>query len=130
MSVQFKPGGAFPFLLLPAAELHNEVVSLKTLWEASARLLRERLLEASTRATRFRILEQFLLARLAGSPGELHPAVCLACASFQAVRERSSIAAVIERLGLDHKRFIHLFDEAVGLTPKRFCRVVRFQDGT
>ena len=32
------------------------------------------------------------------------------------------------QLGLSPKRFISLFEEAVGLTPKVFCRVLRFQD--
>src|SRR5712691_2869807 len=31
LSVHFKPGGAFPFLPWPAAELTNQVVSLETL---------------------------------------------------------------------------------------------------
>jgi AraC-like DNA-binding protein len=31
-------------------------------------------------------------------------------------------------LDLSPKRFIHLFGEATGLTPKMFCRVLRFQE--
>ncbi len=32
-----------------------------------------------------------------------------------------------ERLGLSPKRFIQLFSQQVGLTPKVYCRVQRFQ---
>src|SRR5579859_348489 len=32
MGASFKPDGAFPFLKLPAGELHNMDVSLETLW--------------------------------------------------------------------------------------------------
>jgi AraC-like DNA-binding protein len=127
LSVHFKPGGAFPFLPLPAAELSNAVVSLETLWGASARDLREQLLAADNPAARFAILSQFLLARLA-RPREPHPAVSFALAAFQVGRARPSISEVSERLGLDPKRFIRLFHEEVGLTPKRFCRVIRFQE--
>jgi AraC-like DNA-binding protein len=127
MGVHFKPGGAFPFLPFPAAALDNQVVSLEMLWGASARNLREQLLAAATPETRFRILERFLLERVARSR-EPHPAVSFALAEFQAVQEHRSISEVTERLGLSPKRFIQLFREEVGLTPKLFCRVLRFQE--
>lgn len=38
-----------------------------------------------------------------------------------------SIAVTTERVGLSSRRFIELFRRQVGLTPKVFCRVRRFQ---
>lgn len=127
IGAHFKPGGAAPFLPLPASELDNEVVSLETLWGAAAADLREQLLAAALPESRFRILEQFLLARLA-QERESRPAVSFALSAFQVARARPSIAEITEQLGLNPKRFIHLFREEVGLTPKRFCRVLRFQE--
>jgi AraC-like DNA-binding protein len=37
------------------------------------------------------------------------------------------VGVVVDRTGLSHRRFLGLFTEQVGLTPKRFCRVRRFQ---
>jgi len=71
------------------------------------------------------ILERFLLAHAAWEQ-QPHPAVTFALASFQAGRH--SISEVTAQLGLSPRRFIHLFKEAVGLTPKVYCRVLRFQD--
>jgi AraC-like DNA-binding protein len=34
---------------------------------------------------------------------------------------------VVDEVGYSHRRFIELFDDAVGLTPKRYCRVQRLQ---
>ena len=34
LGIQFKPGGAFPFLNMPASELHDLHVPLETLWKA------------------------------------------------------------------------------------------------
>jgi len=74
MGVHFRPGGAFPFLGLPAEELRNAHASLETLWGAKAAELRDRLLEAETPEARFRALERALLA-WASRPLARHPAV-------------------------------------------------------
>ncbi|MFL5692257.1 MAG: DUF6597 domain-containing transcriptional factor [Ktedonobacteraceae bacterium] len=127
MGVHFKPGGAFPFLSLPASELRDTHVSLDMLWGATARDLYEQLLAAQTPETRFRILEQSLLAHLARSWSR-HPAVTFALSEFQNVSHMQTISAVTERIGLSQRRFIQVFYEEVGLTPKLFCRVRRFQE--
>ena len=130
VSVHFKPGGAFPFLPLPAGELHNRNVSLDELWGQEASDLREQLLEAGTPDSMFRILEQFLLSHIA-RPLALHPAVAYSLKEFQRVPpypNTQTISEVSERIGLSHKRFVQVFREAVGLTPKLFCRVLRFQE--
>src|SRR5262249_2044097 len=127
IGVHFKPGGAFPFLTLPAGELHDEIVSLETLWGAAASRLRDQLLEASTPEVRFRILERFLLER-AAQPLARHSAVTFALKEFQRVPHLRTVSDVTEHIGLSSKRFIQLFSEEVGLTPKLFCRVRRFQE--
>src|SRR5262245_12651347 len=53
IGVHFKPGGAFPFLGLPAGDLADTHVDLETLWGPSAGRLRERLCGARTPAERF-----------------------------------------------------------------------------
>jgi AraC-like DNA-binding protein len=127
MGVHFKPGGSFPFLSLPASELRDTHVSLDMLWGAMARDLYEQLLAAQTPETRFRILELSLLAHLA-RPWSRHPAVTFALSEFQSVSCMQTISAVTERIGLSQRRFIQVFHEEVGLTPKLFCRVRRFQE--
>lgn len=39
-----------------------------------------------------------------------------------------TISEVTARTGLSPRRFIQLFEQAVGLTPKLFCRVQHFQE--
>ncbi len=127
MYVCFKPGGARAFLPMPAAELTNQVVDLSMLWGTAAFDLREQLQAAQANDDRVRILERFLLARVAWEQAP-HPAVTFALAEFLAGHKRRSISEVTTHLSLSPKRFIHLFEEAVGLTPKVFCRVLRFQE--
>jgi AraC-like DNA-binding protein len=43
-------------------------------------------------------------------------------------RQAPGIAAVTGQIGLSARRFIQLFSQEVGLAPKLFCRVRRFQE--
>ncbi len=124
--VHFKPGGAFPFLGLPAGELHNRLVSLEDVWGRLAGELRERLLESPTPGAKFRVMEEILLAR-AGRRLVRHPAVVFALSQFRGAPHARTVAEVTERTGLSARRFIEVFGGEVGLTPKVFCRVRRFQ---
>ena len=67
-NVSFKPGGAYPFLQLPLAELHNHIVSLDAIWGRRAAEIREQLSLAPTTPARFALLERLLLARLYEAP--------------------------------------------------------------
>jgi AraC-like DNA-binding protein len=127
MGVHFRPGGAYPFFKLPAGELHNEHVDLGALWGwQEVRDLRERLLAALKPEQKLRILERALLVKLRDG-FERHPAVAYALGEFHTAPEGRSIAAVTDRTGFSARRFIDLFEREVGLTPKLFCRVRRFQ---
>jgi AraC-like DNA-binding protein len=126
MGVHFKPGGAFPFLGLPAGELADAHVNLETLWGRSAVELRERLCGAATPAERFRLLEEALLAHLF-RPLEHHYAVPTALDAFGQMDTCATVRDVARHIGLSQRRFIQVFTEEVGLTPKLFSRVRRFQ---
>lgn len=126
IGIHFKPGGSFPFFRLPVDELHNQHVSLEDLWGAEAGLLRERILAAATPREKFQLLESCLTAR-AIRPLERHRAVDCALGLFRNIHTAPAIAAVADDIGISSRRFIQLFSDQVGLTPKVFCRVRRFQ---
>jgi AraC-like DNA-binding protein len=126
IGVHFRPGGAFPFLGLPAGELADAHVDLETLWGRAAVELRERLCVAATPAERFRLLEEALLARLF-RPLIHHDAVSVALDAFGRMDAGSTVQEVARRVGLSHRRFIQIFSAEVGITPKLFCRIQRFQ---
>jgi AraC-like DNA-binding protein len=125
MGVHFRPGGGFPFLGMPADEMHGQQVSLRDLWGGFARELRERLLAAEGVKARFDLLEAALL-RQTLRPLGFHPAVHFAIGQFGAPRQ-STVADVVENTGLSARRFIELFRAQVGMSPKQYSRVRRFQ---
>jgi AraC-like DNA-binding protein len=124
IGVHFEPGGAWPLLGVPPGELADAHVDLETLWGRPARELRERLIAEPTPARRFRILEEALLARLT-APARSHAAVH---AAIDLLGQRGvHVASVAASVELSHRRLIELFTAEVGLTPKLFARLCRFQ---
>jgi AraC-like DNA-binding protein len=125
VGVHFRPGGAFPFLGIPAGELANTHVDLADLWGPLASQLRERLCDA-TPAQRFSVLEAALASRLYHPP-QRHDAVSLALNAFEQIGGKVRVRDVARRVGLSQRRFIQVFAAEVGLTPKLYERIRRFQ---
>ena len=126
IGVSFRPGGAVPFLKLPSDELYNQHVELEDLWGRLARELRERALAATNPAEKVRVVELMLLERAAGMfVGQ--PVVEYAVENFLAQPATSRITEVADKTGFSSRRFAEMFREHVGMTPKLFCRVRRFQ---
>ena len=126
LGVQFKSGGAFPFLKLPISELHNLHVPLQDVCGKKGPEVYERLMAASTPLARFRIMEQFLLSQVCRSV-DLDPAVSFALQRFQTAPLDCSVSGIVEMTGLTHRRFGQLFSRQVGMKPKLFLRLQRFQ---
>jgi AraC-like DNA-binding protein len=126
VGIQFQPGGTFPFFREPASAVANQSGPLDDLWHGAAGEMREQLLAAGSPDAMFRLLERILLARLM-RPLELHPAIQFARSHICRAPEVVTVAGVMEQIGLSQRRFIELFRDQIGLTPKAFCRVRRFQ---
>jgi len=125
IGVHFRPGGALPFLGVPASELANTHVDLADLWGPLAGQLRERL-RATRPAQRFSVLEAALVSRL-HHPPERHDAVSVALNTFEQTGAQVRVRDVARRVGLSQRRFIQVFAAEVGLTPKLYYRIRRFQ---
>lgn len=125
VGVSFAPGGAAPFLDRPASELRNQTVSLETIWGSGGRRLRNCLLDAPTARAKFRVLEVTLREQLTASDAR-----SFVNEAVEIVRAHSgtlSVNTLVERTGYSHRHVVDCFRANVGLSPKRFCRVVRFQ---
>ncbi len=126
IGVHFKPGGAYPFLGLPANELLNSIEPLDALWGGRAVSLRERLLEANGTTSKFRILEDFFLTEMRRCL-PLNSAVEFAVNKLHWASSSSRISEITGKLGMSPRNFIEIFSKQVGLTPKLFSRLQRFQ---
>jgi AraC-like DNA-binding protein len=126
MGVHFRPGGSFPFMKIPAGEVQGAIVPWEEIWRGRASALRERLLENPAPAVRFRLLERFLLDEIA-RPLAWHPSVAFGLTRFASADPPASVAEVVDRTGLSQRRFTGVFRDQVGLSPKVYSRLLRFQ---
>jgi AraC-like DNA-binding protein len=126
VGVVFKPGGTAEFFRDSAWAMRGRDVPLEALWGvAGTALLREALLEAPTPEAALDVLEQAL--RQAPDGRQAHPAVTFALSRFHRQPEVARVGAVTDAIGMSAKRFIEGFKAEVGLTPKQYCRLMRFQ---
>jgi AraC-like DNA-binding protein len=125
IGMQLLPGAAQALLGQPADELAGRHVRLEDVWGSSAALMREQVLAAPTPEGKLRTFEALLLRRLAGvSQRAVNPAITRALAQLDAgMRVDEAVACS----GYSHRQFIRLFAQAVGLPPKLYGRVQRFQ---
>lgn len=126
LGVHFKPGGAFPFLSVLATELADAHADLADLWGQSALELRERLCAVSTHRKRFQVMEEVLTCRLRRSQRG-HPAVPIALHLLGAAGTGASIRDLAREVGICQRRFSQVFAAQVGLPPKLFSRILRFE---
>ncbi len=121
------PGAARLLFGVDESELAHLHTPLEDLWGTAARTLRDRLQNAGSPAQKLRLFEQslahVLTARLSKQK-PLHPAVAHALLRFE---QGAGIDQVVRDVGYSHRRFLTLFRSQVGLAPKRYCQVQRFQ---
>jgi AraC-like DNA-binding protein len=146
VGVQFGPGGASPFFRMPLSELEDASFDMADLWGAQAGWVRERVLAAPTPRAMLEVLATCLEERLGmaacattkigagayarsgfGSTVRLHPAVVYMARELDICDGPGRVQTVTGKIGMSQRRVAQLFHEQVGVSPKTFHRVRRFQ---
>lgn len=121
------PGAAARLFGVPASALSERHTPLELLWgREEVQRISERLHAARSAEARMRLLEAALLERALRGHAALHPVVRGALGVLEHAPD-APIGDLVARSGYSHRAFTALFRDAVGLTPKVFGRVLRFQ---
>lgn len=124
---RLKPGGAWSLLGVSVDELAELFAPLQVFAGQQARELEERLQATSGNQPRqLQLMSDFVVALQERSRVQRHSAVLLATNELSRPSARS-VESLADEAGLSHRRFIQLFRREVGLTPRDFRRVHRFQ---
>lgn len=126
MVISFKKGMAAPFFPFPMEEISDCVVDADLVWGSDFGDLRERLLAKKDIGLRFRMVEDFLTRKF-HSQMDLNPCVAFAIGEMTQRPDQLSIARMNQKIGYSQKHFTQMFRKQVGVTPKSYLKIMRFQ---
>jgi AraC-like DNA-binding protein len=124
--IQFKPTGAFPFLHCPVQQLNDKVVSAEEIFGQEILELRNKILLAPLPQSKFEVAATWLTDRF--DTRKEAPEYLLA---FTDRLQKKSVANLNEIIGSypsTQKQLIRHFKKYVGLTPKYYHRILRFNE--
>lgn len=123
--ISFKKGMAAPFFPVPMHEVSDQVIQSEFLWREFFADLRNELLEQKTAQARFAVAESFLLSQF---ERKLNVNPCVDHAVRKIVDTPSiRMSDLTKEIGYSQRHFIGMFKGAVGVTPKTYLTVLRFQ---
>lgn len=125
MAARLRPEGAYAFFGLPMDELSNDVIDLDLLSKAFSST-HARLLETASRAERFALLESLVRERVSAQI-RVRPFVRWATAQIERTHGAVRILDLCRELGVSRKHLNQWFQRQVGLAPKQYAGVARFQ---
>ena len=127
--VAFKKGRAFPFYSFPISDLTNIVAEAGLVFGRAFCDLREQLLGANSIESMFDLTERFLLHVAGTAIGIDTSNRCVEYALSNIICNPSiqRLHQLSDEIGYSQKHFIDLFRQRVGMTPKQYLRIMRFQ---
>lgn len=127
--VAFRKGKAHPFYDLPMSELKDMVVDADLIFGQKIHGLREQLLNTNSMGRMFWLIEKFLLQQAGDSVDANTPSKCVEFAVSN-IMSRPNIVGfqqLSSQIGYSQKHFIDLFKKQVGVSPKQYLKIMRFQ---
>ena len=111
---------------IPATDLKNQMLDLKTLLGKEEIGLEEKMMLATNTSSRVKILAQFLESRLPKTK-DVRPGVFETITYIIEKNGMINVEALAERNFLSVRQFERNFKRFSGFGPKQFARIVRFQ---
>jgi len=126
VQVDLTATGARRLIGMPMSEIAGRIVALRDLLPAVDRNLADRLDAATDWASRLDLVEAILLRRILGARVDT-ARVDWAVARIESSGGTLDVGSLALELGHSHKHLIALFHDQVGIAPKRFANLVRFE---
>jgi len=118
-----RAGAAQALFGVQPADVVNAHYPLAQFWSGDDARLRDQLNNEDDPLRRINCLQRMLQARLRRTSGP-HPEVARA---LQDLRRGVPVAQSVAASGYSHRRFLDLFRQATGMSPKHYARLARFR---
>lgn len=125
IAAQFHPGGLAAFVRQGIGELAEQVAPLEMLWGRPGSRLCEQIYEAATTTEKLALYQTALLKHLVEVPHQSR--LQNALKRIDQVQGNISVEWLAAQVNLSQKQFERLFEHGVGMMPKRYLRLRRFQ---
>jgi len=124
--IQFKPYGAYPFFHLPIQELNEKVIPAEKIFENEILELREEILAKKTSEEKFKNVEKWLVDKFHEDKRPSDEILNI----LEKLQTESVVnySKIIESYSKTHKHLIDQFKKYIGLTPKYYQRILRFNE--
>jgi len=128
LGARFKPGKAISILGGSAGELTDQSIPLGEIWNHSVgRDFVDELTDQRSIAAKVKLVERVLLDKLVCKRDD-DPYIGALVDHIVGKRGAVSIEALSEFAGISRQHIARKFDRYVGISPKLFSRIMRFQD--
>jgi AraC-like DNA-binding protein len=124
--IVFKPYGAGMFFKLPMSEIKNDNVALGNIIFKKTLEIEDKIQRSKTNIERIKLIEDFLFSQLTNN-NKNYKQIKYAIESFSENKGQITIKTLAEKSFLSLRQFERKFSELVGLNPKQYARIVRFQ---
>jgi AraC-like DNA-binding protein len=122
-------GATSALLQVPAGELTDQVLNLEWMWGAQGARLAEDLANCDE-VGRVSYLETVLLERLRrAAPTRWRIDVIGLARRARAQPTSIAVQRLADAAGVSRQHLTRVFQQAIGVSPKRYCRLARFQAG-
>lgn len=128
--VAFKRGKAYPFYSPPMSEFTDQVIEAEDVFGVRVLHLREQLLACTSPEQMFALMEMFLLRQSRGNFPSDVASRCVEYALAQIMEQsrRVDFEQLSLQIGYSQKHFISMFKQQVGIPPKQYMKIMRFQN--
>lgn len=125
VSTILKPWGMYKILNTPQEEYTDYLVDLKPIFGKKSDLIAEQLCVESDHKRKIELVEKFLIGLLNWKPADRLPVV-FAADMIEKTSGAVSVTEICKTLNLSIKTLERNFKKMIGLTPKAFSRIIRF----
>jgi len=124
--VRFHPGGAHRLLHFSLSELTNKIIGFDEVWSRLGKELTEKIETADSVRERINTIEKAFITRL-DQRSEDNKLIDAVVKMIVARDGLVSIDRLQNNLGISYRHLERKFKAVVGISPKFFCRISRFQ---
>ena len=126
-SIIFKPQSARLFFGIPASELYNQSIPAEYIFKDAIDKITEKLNQSKDVQSKVQIVEAFLLKQIVRNRDFQLNRITDSVGEINVAKGIKNIETLASRACLSRKQFERTFSDFVGIAPKKFLRVIRFQ---